>query len=362
MLRGDVKRLNTEYDVIIVGLGPAGVTSLYELSRLGFKVLGVESSKILANKPCGEAVPKQLFSTVKINPDEVNSYPVRNVVIDLEGKKKLLQFKSVVGYIIDKRLLLELIVKNAIDEGATTLLGVSVENVEADGRVKLATGDVIRGQVVICSDGVLGPCFRHFKHYTFIGAYQCKAQCRICEDETLYLYFRRDLTGYMWLFPKSNNMCNVGVGGLKIKPKHYMEHLLKTLTSKFNLRILRCDGGAIPALGPIGNVVNGRLIAIGDRAGTAMSFTGEGIRPAIISSIYASKKVREFLDGVSNSLNYLKEFMKEWGWRIDNSSKMLRMFLKTPGFLRKIVIERLNEKLALKVLFGETLGLTLKYG
>ncbi len=42
-----------KYDVIVVGLGPAGATAAYELSKKGFKVLAIEKQRHPRYKPCG---------------------------------------------------------------------------------------------------------------------------------------------------------------------------------------------------------------------------------------------------------------------------------------------------------------------
>src|SRR5438132_12031053 len=41
------------YDVLIVGLGPAGATAAYELSRAGMSVLGLEEQMHPRYKVCG---------------------------------------------------------------------------------------------------------------------------------------------------------------------------------------------------------------------------------------------------------------------------------------------------------------------
>lgn len=42
-----------KYDVIVAGLGPAGATAAYELSKNGFTVLALDKQKHPRYKPCG---------------------------------------------------------------------------------------------------------------------------------------------------------------------------------------------------------------------------------------------------------------------------------------------------------------------
>ena len=40
----------TDYDVIVIGCGPAGMTSCGELAKKGFKVLGIDKKPLLDTK------------------------------------------------------------------------------------------------------------------------------------------------------------------------------------------------------------------------------------------------------------------------------------------------------------------------
>jgi flavin-dependent dehydrogenase len=42
-----------KYDIIVVGLGPAGATAAYELRKKGLKVLALDKQKHPRYKPCG---------------------------------------------------------------------------------------------------------------------------------------------------------------------------------------------------------------------------------------------------------------------------------------------------------------------
>ena len=56
------------YDVIVVGGGPAGLTSARIISRAGFKVAVLEKESHLSKKPCGEAVSKQTLEDAQVAP------------------------------------------------------------------------------------------------------------------------------------------------------------------------------------------------------------------------------------------------------------------------------------------------------
>jgi len=346
------------YDAVIVGLGPSGSRVFQKLSKMGFNVLGIERNEKLATKPCGEAVPVELpplLNDVKFDDEIIENTISRATVLDVNGKvKKILDFKEVVGYIINKEALLRRLVEDGCSHGGDVLLNHSVVSVSLDGRVKVGGGLEFRGKIIICSDGCSGVCSKHFPHRHYVTTYQYKIKGSRGESGTVYFVFDKNLTGYYWIFPKESGLYNVGVGGIKINPKHLISKFIKNV-KLFNVKTVIDEGGApIPIRGPVKPLVKGRLLALGDRAALAFSFTGEGIRPAIVSANCAVKVVSKYLelDDESLLLDYEREVLKVLGGPIFNSNRMLELFEKMPSFLREIVISRINTSLAKRILLG----------
>lgn len=350
------------YDVVIVGLGPAGSYCLNFLSKAGFKVVGLDRSVELGEKPCGEAVPKDFFEHLHFKPHEICSNPIRRGIILVGDDLKVLDFGNIEGYIIDKKRLLSMLVEEAEGYGAEAKLGTRVLEVDDKGRAVLANGEILEGEVVICADGVSGPSTRYFKHPHYIGAYQYRLEGRLGPEDAIYLAFREELDGYMWAFPKSNKLWNVGAGGLKVDAKNYSLKIVELLFKGREWKIIGRGGGAIPIFGPLERACKGRLVAVGDRYATSMSLSGEGIRPAIVSAKFACHKIVDFLSNRSGELDYSREFMREWGWRITSSGKILKSILRTPRILRPLLFRRINVRNAKKLLNGEYSGAILKFG
>jgi len=179
-----------EVDIIVVGLGPAGSAFSYFTSKSSVDIICFERNTKLALKPCGELVPKELFSIIGVNPREVNAYPIRRVIVYFYHNgslvERVIEFNGVEGYSISKRRLLEILVDKALSSGVSVELGKPVLRISRDGVVNVREVGIVRGKYVICCDGVYGVSVEYFKPGRVAKAYQRRGKgSRLSE-----LYYR----------------------------------------------------------------------------------------------------------------------------------------------------------------------------
>ena len=67
------------FDVIIVGSGPAGSMSAYELSMAGLDVLILEKEKLPRYKVCGGGIQFKMNSIIPFNFDEVSDCTIKGI-------------------------------------------------------------------------------------------------------------------------------------------------------------------------------------------------------------------------------------------------------------------------------------------
>ncbi len=117
-----------EWDVIVVGGGPAGLSAAKFSAELGLKVILLEAnSDIRAWKPCGEGTSKTTFETAGIEPKPgVVSNELNMKVYAPSGKYVEIPLH---GYAINKDLFLLELAKKAYLAGAEIRVGERVESV-----------------------------------------------------------------------------------------------------------------------------------------------------------------------------------------------------------------------------------------
>jgi len=132
--------------------------------------------------------------------------------------------------------------------------------------------------------------------------------------------------GYAWVFPKSREVANVGLGVRRIHETFPIEYLKKFVESDARFRsaeIQMVTGGICPASGTLNKIVDNGVMIVGDAAGQLMPLTGAGVQSGIragrISGEVAAQSVKEGDVSASRLSMYERRFDGEWGELIRNS-------------------------------------------
>ena len=152
--------------------------------------------------------------------------------------------------------------------------------------------------------------------------------------------------GYVWVFPKSENEANVGIGVLlsriqseKDKPKHLLDKFIKE-HPEYKGKVIAVISGAVSVSKPLEPSYTDNVMLVGDAARLIDPLTGGGIINAIISGKAAGKIAAEAIEAG----NYSKEFLKRYedAWKKRLYEKLLRNYLAKDIFV-KLSDEVLNK-------------------
>jgi geranylgeranyl reductase family protein len=303
-----------DFDVIVVGGGPAGAISALKCSELGLNVLLIEKGNTNRHKPCGgllsPACVDAVSNALRINiPKDVISSPstLELYYVYVSGGEKM------VGKVENFRLLnvnrdmFDLWLRQlALKSGVKVLyesefIGLKSRSNKLEASIKCRDKLMnMTTKYLIGCDGVYS-CVRK-KLYS-----QGKISLRLILQEYwrgkldladyFYVFFRSELTpAYSYILPK-DGLYLIGIGAPRNSPFNILKHVnwfKKWLRKEFAFRLqhlIRRELWAIPhgfSLEGVGNA-----ILAGDAAGFCNVFTGEGIRWAIESGVAAGKAVQD---------------------------------------------------------------------
>jgi len=357
-----------DYDIIIVGAGPAGSTLARYAAQGGLSVLVLDKRKSVGNPVrCGEGLgAREVVAQGLELPRWVYSTEVKGAkVVAPNGKELIWESKETSGWILERKLFDSWLAQLAIAKGAEVKVNRRVVDIiKNNGKisgVKVRNGgdeDVydINADMVISAEGMESLTARKMgfptvhKLYDVDTCYQYEMQ-PYKHDNLIELYFGNKIAprGYVWIFPKENRRANVGIGigahletGLKrgnmkgADPKPFLDAFVKDNAQLKDASTLMDFGGVISVCEPIGKFTMDNALVVGTAAKQVDPIHGGGIALAMESGILAANAVvecskkRDFSEKLLFSLY-------EKPWRDTAGKKMAKRLL-----LRK-VMEKLND-------------------
>jgi digeranylgeranylglycerophospholipid reductase len=354
-----------KFDVIVVGAGTGGCLAAKTTAEAGLKVCLIERKKReeIGEKICGDAMGEHHLKNLGLEKPQNGELEKRIEGIkiyspDLETVFTIAH-EDFVGYLLNRRLFGQWLLKKALDEGAILLdstqclepmiekgfvTGVSVKNLKTGKNVQL------RGKVVLDATGFLAVIRRKLPKQMRIenevanedveACYREIRQLRQEAENTKYceIYFNQNVTpgGYAWIFPKTGAKVNAGLGicmrgDFPNPKKQFYKHILTKPMFEGSLLL---NGGAWydPTRKPLDNMVGNGIAIIGDAACLVNPIHGGGIGPSMLSGYLAGKTIIEALekDDVSQKSlwPYNRKYMEMYGTK-QAGLDVFRMLLLT---------------------------------
>ncbi|MBI5644091.1 MAG: geranylgeranyl reductase family protein [Deltaproteobacteria bacterium] len=283
------------YDVIVVGLGPAGSTAAYTLASRGLKVLGIDKARFPRYKSCGGCISTKIERILDFDIKEAIEETVYGATFTYKSGRSIdIMSDRPVGYNVMRDTFDHLLLKKAKEAGAEVLEGVRVRSVSDSGdsvSVACDGGQTYSAKVLVGADGSSGVVGREFfKLDPKEAAVSITAEVPYDRNITnvsgkLFIDFGSIPFGYGWIFPKKNYL-SVGIAGDAAKVggrvKEYFDRFVNTHEALKGFKVEERTGWTVPIFyGGANQAVKGRVLLIGDTGHLVDPFLGEGIYYAI---------------------------------------------------------------------------------
>jgi digeranylgeranylglycerophospholipid reductase len=331
-------------DVLVVGAGPVGSVAARTASESGADVLLIEEHPQVGSPIfCAEGLSQKCIQDSGL---EAKSPIVSQEITKTRIFTPNMNYIELTGskwseFIINRDVFDQALAEKSVNSGVrlltnTRAMRVTKKKDTVTGVIAKSTNAEfkINAKVVIGADGHAS-VVRKTSGFTrwFSDIYTC-AQFKISglnlNPRVKEIMLSRDIApgGYAWVFPKSEEIANVGLGVRKIHKNHPIEYLKKYVKSEPRFKdavIQLVTGGICPISGTLKSIVKNGVMVVGDAAGQLMPMTGAGVQSGIeagkISGEVAAHSIAERDVSASRLSMYEHRFNEKWGKLIQNSRK-----------------------------------------
>ena len=338
------------YDVVVVGAGPAGAMAAKYAAQKGARTLLIEEHASIGS-------PVQctgLISTAALRECETG---VGNFVLSkMKGafvyapncEELPVKGKDVKAYVIDRKMFDRVMVERSLDEGVDILVRTRFICIDKGKITVISSGEKkeIHAHIIIGADGLMSSVGRAAglpRCEKFLSGIQFEAPYEAKDPEYVEIFTGNNVAPgfFAWAVP-FEGMARIGLAKNPdhLPARHYADKLLKhpVVASRYRCSRTEFVLGGIP-LGPPVKTVKDNVLLVGDAAGQVKPTSGGGIYMgavcAKIAGEVAAKAVRE-----ETSLN---EHEKSWRNAV---GRELAIGMRIHKSLGKLSDENLNEFIA----------------
>ena len=290
-----------KYDVVVVGSGPAGCVTARFAAENGAKVLIIERrSEVGVPVLCGEGISRKIDEWDMLEGDRWVAGRMDGArIYSPDGTKVTVSADKAgneTGYVIYRDIFDQELARRAVKAGVKIMMNtMAISLLKKNDKIKGVKAKRfdeefdIEADIVVGADGVESKIGQWAGIKTILNPKDLEtcAQYTLtnvdCKDAYCDFYLGKEIApgGYVWVFPKTKDTANVGIGILASLSEAGMA---KKLLDKFiendprfkNSEPIRFLAGAVPVANPV-ETVRDNLILVGDAARHVDPITGGGL-------------------------------------------------------------------------------------
>lgn len=328
-----------DYDLVVVGGGPAGSSAAFSAAKAGIKVALIEKEESIAETVRTSGVTWiQNINEFGIPEDCYN--PIKNFSFCSPNNKVSISDTIPRAAVLDVRKTYRWLANQAEEQGADIFVKTTITDAikNSDGDIIGVSGTnqngrvVFNAKVVIDASGFPSTVSKSMGYVTqwqrFGAGAEYEVKVENVEEDRWWLMVGQQYSpaGYAWIFPLGDNIVRIGVGVGKpdsvVDPtqrlKEIMEKKMGPIKNLGEITPIEFHYGLIPNDGLSRKTVFNNLILVGDTAGQANPLVLEGIRYAIKFGRVAGKTVANAIKSGKTSEKELQPYEDNWKKEIES--------------------------------------------
>jgi geranylgeranyl reductase family protein len=387
-------------DALVIGAGPGGSAAARFLAAAGHRVILVERDHLPRDKACGDALTPTALSELRmlgadlggVHPTKGLRISARHRTVDLPWPSSSLptDTEPITGGTIRRATLDERIARSAVGAGAELWEGAkATEPVLEHGLLRGAVIErrdpsdgpddppeliTVRARFVAVADGAISQFGRslgttrdrsHAQGLALRGYFSSDHHDLQWLESNLDLVDSSgaSLPGFRWAFPIGDGTVNIGVGVLSsarndeaVHPAALLEQWVQDLPRHWEISpadaVEEPIGGRLPLGGSVSPRCGPNWLVIGDAAGSANPFNGDGIEAALRTGRQAAQAIDAAL--VTNDGTALRHYdlaiEREFG-STDKVGRLMGRLLGQPSTMRELSRVAVNNRPVIEWVF-----------
>jgi len=327
------------FDVVVVGGGPAGSSAAHMAAKSGCTVALIEKEKEIAETVRTSGVT-WISDIKKFGIPEECYNPIKKFSFCSPKNSVKISGEIAKAAVLDVRKTYRFLANRAKTSGSELFTSTNVTDVLKDasgkcvGVVAKSEGKQIQfnSKVVIDASGFVSVIAKELGYVTqwkkFGAGAEFEVKTEKLEHDNWWLMVGQEYSpaGYAWIFPTSKDTARIGVGIGKpdsdvdptVRLNELLEKKLGPIKDLGNIEKIEFHYGLIPNDGVSRKTVYDNLILVGDSAGQANPLVLEGIRYAIRFGEVAGQVAADAIKNGDTTEMSLSPYEKEWKRAIES--------------------------------------------
>jgi digeranylgeranylglycerophospholipid reductase len=325
--------MSDDYNVLVVGGGPAGLAAAEAVAKQGIRTLVLERQNEIGY-PIHTSGGSWIKDMKVLAIPEHLYHPISKVIFLSPQREVPLLYDSPVACVMDVRGVYQHLAGRAVAAGATIrvrhtvdqvlqenerVLGVTVKN-HVNERFEVRADITIDASGFARHIGVRTDMGKAFHRYGFGAEYDLYAPDYPQDELFLIMGSAYAPNGYAWAFPHGNGRVRLGVGVLHPDndddARAYLDRIMRDIPQLAQYfkgaSPLEYHTGLFPSENYLQRFSRHGLLLAGDAGGHGSTLVGEGIRFAIYSGQMAGEVAAEAVKASDTSAEFLSRFDKCW--------------------------------------------------